>query len=68
MHKSLHFSTVTNSKKSSASLGSEKGTLLIFKRPILMDSLEELCVNIIWLLDEMKLFWKWKMEIVNPEK
>ena len=33
-----------------------------------MDSLEELCVNMIWLLDEMKLFWKWKMEMVNPEK
>ena len=35
-----------------------------------MDSLEDvwICVNMIWFLDEMKLFWKWKMEIVNPEK
>lgn len=59
MHESLHFSTITYSKK----LGSfhqlwviKIGTLLIFNKPILMDNLGELCVNMIWPLDEMKLF------------
>lgn len=59
MHKSLHLSTVTNSKKigkSSSNLGDKNGTLGNFNKPSLMDNLGESCVNMIWLLDEVKLF------------
>lgn len=48
--KSLHFSTVTNSKKigkSSTSLGNKNETLLIFSKSIPVDNLGELCVNMI---------------------
>lgn len=42
--------------KSLRSLGNKNGTLLNFQKTILVDNLGELCVNMIWLLDEMKLF------------